>query len=208
MTLRHALNRLTLTSAAALMAISAHAADLSPPAGGYKDAPVYEVPTWAGFYVGANIGYGQDSNSVQNADGSFIGAQAGYNFQSGPLVFGAEADLQGAAGTFSNFSGAAYGVNDFGTIRGRAGYAFDRFLVYGTGGVAFGDIDVPAAGSNKSLTGYSAGGGVEFKIAPAWSLKAEYQYVDLGNATVGHTTTDVAFDTFRLGVNWHIGGLN
>jgi outer membrane immunogenic protein len=71
-------------------------------------------------------------------------------------------------------------------VRGRAGYAFDRFLVYGTAGAAFGDVranftDDPVSSATKA--GWTAGGGVEFALDRNWSAKAEYLFVDLGNGS-------------------------
>ena len=70
------------------------------------------------------------------------------------------------------------------TVRGRAGYAFDRFLVYGTGGAAFGDLQAAFGAlpfSNSTQTGWTAGAGVEFAFTPNLTAKVEYLYVDLGS---------------------------
>jgi outer membrane immunogenic protein len=78
------------------------------------------------------------------------------------------------------------------TVRGRAGYAFDRFFVYGTGGAAFGNVQANFSNepiSSATKAGWTAGAGVEFAFAPHWSAKAEYLFVDLGN---GSCTTDCA----------------
>jgi outer membrane immunogenic protein len=109
-------------------------------------------------------------------------------------------------------------IDWFGTVRGRVGVAFDRVLVYGTGGFAYGNVSQHANysgdvfSSNTTQTGYAVGGGVEYKINPAWSLKAEYQYIDLGcdrlTDSLGNTTNplDTTFQTVRAGVNYHFGG--
>ena len=81
-----------------------------------------------------------------------------------------------------------------GNDRVRIGYLISpTFLAYGTGGLAYGDTRVSVAiaqtggasfGSfNKTLAGWSAGGGVEWLISPNWSLKVEYLYYDLGRVT-------------------------
>jgi opacity protein-like surface antigen len=72
------------------------------------------------------------------------------------------------------------------TVRGRAGYAFDRLLVYGTAGGALGDVranfsDDPVSSATKA--GWAAGAGVEFALDRNWSAKAEYLFVDLGNGS-------------------------
>ena len=75
------------------------------------------------------------------------------------------------------------------TVRGRAGYAFDRILIYGTGGGAFGNVQagVRRAGpfSSSTQTGWTAGAGVEFAFTPNLTAKVEYLYVDLGNQSCG-----------------------
>ena len=112
-------------------------------------APV-PVFTWTGFYVGVNAGYGWGNDDNRgfglvnrgNDDGGFVGgAQLGYNYQMGMFVLGAETDIQ-YADLGGNFvvDGVRYGSDNdwFGTARVRAGLAFDRFMVYATGGVAYG----------------------------------------------------------------------
>jgi len=122
-------------------------------------------------------------------------------------------------------------VNYFGTVRGRVGYSFDRTLVYLTGGLAFADIDqredsmpppdrlangaVPVFREKNGIrAGYVVGGGLEYKFNPSWSLKGEYQYLNLGSdplngvvpdTPVTLTTSDIAntFHTIRVGLNYH-----
>ena len=96
-----------------------------------------------------------------------------------------------------------------------------RALVYATGGFAFGEVHNSQADNrpiifdvDRTATGYTLGGGVEYKLAPAWSVKAEYQYINLGkndpvSAVQGAFTSfrtkleDDAFNTIRVGVNYH-----
>jgi outer membrane immunogenic protein len=232
----------TLFSVALFTLSPANAADLYRPQTSYvPPAPVYTPPpnTWAGFYVGVNGGYAWDagggSSTLSNGDhfsraqpeGGFGGGQVGYNFQYGHIVFGFETDFQGgdisdsASGTTAAGLGAqsSQSVDWFGTARGRLGYAFDRTLVYFTGGFAYGDVNQSAQFSNgvdlkrnDIQTGYVLGGGVEYKISSAWSLKGEYQYIDLGNdklsgldagapVEANHGATNL--QTVRLGLNYH-----
>jgi outer membrane immunogenic protein len=108
----------------------------------------------------------------------------------------------------------------FGTVRGRLGYAFGSTLLYGTGGFAYGklhdDICCLARTFDGTVTGYVVGGGLEYKFNPAWSLKAEYQYINFGrnDATLagvsvctltGVKCEDDAFHTVRIGLNYHFG---
>jgi outer membrane immunogenic protein len=151
------------------------------------------------------------------ANGFTGGGQIGYNQQIGNFVFGLEADAAytdhkktinviGATGAQSTFR---TDMSYIGTVRGRLGYAFDRFLVYGTGGFAYGDVQntatffaTPAAGGTGVVqfagrrssmeTGYVAGGGIEYALPTSFSLfgsnavtlKAEGLYYDLGNSNV------------------------
>ncbi len=232
---------------------AANAADMySAPAGpgGYKDLYV-PLPAWTGFYVGVNGGYAfnKDSDNLvatsrfgtgifagAKPEGGFGGGQIGYNFGSfgfGPqFVFGVEADIQGAGIDDTRRSGPSAGVTAdvrtnidwFGTVRGRLGYAFDRTLVYATGGFAFGNVErgataiVPAVGAflrkNDTETGYAVGGGIEHKFMPNWSVKLEYQYINLGDTTLtgvglgtGLATNSITtdFHTVRVGLNYRIG---
>ena len=139
----------TLLTAASVIALtaSANAADLyrgAPAAGGYKDTPNIGV-TWTGFYFGANGGYGwSNKEDPIKPDGGFGGGQIGYNIQQGNIVFGVESDFEGADitkdGIVSGRNVTAK-MDWFGTVRGRLGYAYDRALIYGTGGFAYGEID-------------------------------------------------------------------
>jgi len=219
----------SLALAAALLgSVSAHAADLAPaPVEPY--APAVLPFSWTGFYVGAHAGYGTGSSDLfidakgsgdvgdWSSDGFFGGAQVGYNQQFGGFVIGAEID-----GSFSGIDGdlslADLTVTDtdldwFGTARLRAGFAWDRALFYGTGGVAFGEVensilvgpDTRASGSDTSV-GWTAGLGLEYAFLDNWSAKVEYLHVDLGDNDFTVEGVDVEFDNqfdlFRLGVNY------
>jgi hypothetical protein len=139
---------------AGAMIASAHAADLATrPV--TKAPPAYAPPplTWNGFYIGAHLGgawseadwttpvTGVSANS--SSSGLLGGAQVGYNWQYGATVFGIEGDFSG-----TNLQSSNTGVSGFSnttsaywtsTVTGRLGYAFDRALVYGKGGLAIAD---------------------------------------------------------------------
>jgi outer membrane immunogenic protein len=99
-------------------------------------------------------------------------------------------------GVITNVGHESAGLQWLGTARLRAGYAFDRALVFATGGVAFGGIkaessasefdgantDLFAGSASGTKVGYALGGGVEYAFAANMSLKAEYLYYDLGKA--------------------------
>ncbi|MET4632565.1 outer membrane protein [Kaistia defluvii] len=142
-------------------------------------------------------------------DGFIGGVHAGYNWQMDQFVFGVEGDLdyanlkgsEGYAGYVTNFGG------DFVTgelqmesqwqasLRARAGYAFDNFLVYGTGGIAFADGKMSSNGYNEDLgasfssddsnthVGWTAGVGAEYAFSPNWIARAELRYSDFGHKT-------------------------
>ena len=178
----------------------------APPAG--VASPIID---WTGVYLGINAGYsigGSDwtDSVIGGSSGSFgtsgfaFGGTLGANYQVGSIVFGIEGDGDWADasgfGTFTSSSLCAGGCLTrntwLATVRGRAGYAFDRFLVYGTGGAAFADVQAsfsndPVSGATK--TGWTAGAGVEVALDRNWSVKAEYLFVDLSN---GSCTTDCA----------------
>ncbi len=147
-----------------------------------------------GVIGGAHIGYNFSSQSLPFL-GSFLGG-----FGSG-VVVGIEGDVDGSSAR-ANYALGGIGVSNRddieGSIRGRLGYAFDRFLVYGTGGAAFGDFrnsyvnTLTGGGDTLSHTrvGYTVGGGVEYAVTNNFSLRAEYRFSDFGNYTdiLGGTT--------------------
>jgi outer membrane immunogenic protein len=220
-----------------------------------------------------------------SSDTAFTGGvTAGYNMQFGSFVAGVEGDINyldrksGGNGLFpaprdvtagfddrTDFAvSRGNGSNYFGTLRGRLGFAFDRALIYGTGGLAFGgksgsfgvsqrdyteNCTTPLAGgacaangtfttnatrglasggNNNNNVGYALGGGLEYAFSNAWSLKAEYLHVSLGDNSrtfttltsaagpapapaagstmaAGHTITirdSNKFDVIRAGVNY------
>jgi outer membrane immunogenic protein len=211
------MKRILFAGAVALIATSpALAADLPavapPQAPAVYAPPVAPVYNWGGLYIGINGGYGF-GNSDWNAtpgfgggatgtgnfdiDGELAGGTIGANFQSGQIVFGVEADGDWTNITGSSSSGDCTGAtcqtsNDWlTTFRGRLGYAFDRVLVYGTGGGAVGDVksslSVPGfTGVSSSSTefGWTAGAGVEVGITENITAKVEYLYMDLSNGTL------------------------
>src|SRR5260370_4490559 len=138
-------------------AAPARAADLSV-------APLYKAPpvvaaqayNWSGFYVGINGGgdWGTsnwDSAGSINMSGGIIGGTAGVNWQTGHAVFGLEggvdwSNLKGTAATAPCPAGCTTSNDWLATARGRAGYAFDRFLPYVTGGGPFRHLQAATPG--------------------------------------------------------------
>jgi outer membrane immunogenic protein len=144
--------------------------------------------------------------SVNNAfQGVIGGAQLGYNWQFNSFVAGLETDFQGSNLKSSLTApcapaicaplglSAAYSQNVpwFGTVRARVGYAPGPWMIYATGGYAYASVETNATAtaaplaatfnSNEIRSGWTAGGGIEVALAPQWSVKAEYLYVDLGS---------------------------
>ena len=199
-----------LALTAAGWAAPVRAADLP-----YAPRPAYTVNqplnsfSWAGPYLGGNLGYdwGSVSNNPTKPSGFVGGVQAGYNWQGGgPWVFGIEGDLE-ATGANDTFAPWKFSNPWFGTVRGRAGYAFNNILFYGTGGLAFGELRAETFGLSESHTtvGWALGGGTEFGFAPNWSAKIEYLYVDLSDSrfTITGTTNGLRSNIVRAGVNYH-----
>jgi outer membrane immunogenic protein len=189
---------------------SAGAADL-----GYGQRAPYTVNqplnaySWAGPYLGGNLGYewGSVSNNPTKPSGFVGGIQAGYNFQNGsPWVFGVEGDIQ-AAGADDTFAPWKFSNPWFGTVRGRAGYAFNNILFYGTAGLAFGELRAETFGWTESHTtaGWTAGVGAEFGIASNWSARIEYLFLDLSSSQFAITGVSNGYSAsvVRAGVNYH-----
>ena len=191
---------------AASSTTSAPAADLYGRT--YTSNQRFDSYSWAGPYLGANLGYGWGSVSNNPVDPSGVagGVQGGFNWQNGtPWVFGIEADIQ-ASGAEETFAPWKFSNPWFGTVRGRVGYAFNNVLFFGTGGLAFGELQATTFGLSESHTnaGWTVGAGAEMGFAPNWSAKIEYLYVDLANSTFTITgaSNGYRFGLLRAGVNY------
>src|SRR5262249_14761847 len=119
------------------------------------------------------------------------------------IVYGGEADI--------NFFAAARTVAPwevsnpwFGTVRGRAGFATDNVLLFGTGGFAYGKLTVTTANLSESHTSFGRVGG-EVNFAQHWSAKAEWLYFNLGDRHFSVTAANngLAANLVRLGLNYH-----
>ncbi len=182
-------------------ATSAFAADLpstkAPPAA-FAAAPF----SWAGSYIGADIGYGWARDAFDygfnigspapattpepaiKMQGLLGGLYGGHNWQSGNIVYGVEldAELTGIHGTLSG-GYETYKLPEQGSARVRLGYAMDRTLLYATGGLAIADgkfVDGTIATTNRTLLGWTLGAGLEYAISNHWLARAEYRYTDFG----------------------------
>jgi outer membrane immunogenic protein len=205
---------------------SAQAADLSPPAVSAAAVPAH-IYNWGGYYVGGQLGYASgrtDHASIFGVfndfdiDGIVGGVHAGYNHQMGQWVVGLEGDIE-FAGLDGDVPGALATVDRLesqwiGSVRGRIGYAFDRVLIYTTGGVAFGGFEastsVPFFGvtvSDKNVhTGWTIGAGAEMAITSHVTARVEYRYTDFNEqdyAIFAGTDRDKPdFHAVRIGASY------
>jgi outer membrane immunogenic protein len=200
---------LLASMAAALLAGAAAAADLPRgPVPYYSNSPAPTGFSWAGWYVGGNVGYEWATvpGSSANPKGVAGGLQGGYNWQFGQFVFGGETDLQ-LSGADDTFAPWKFSNPWFGTLRARAGYAMNNILFYGTLGLGYGDLKAEnlAANETHTMAGWAGGAGMEVGMTPNWSAKVEYLYMDLGNRTFAITGNDLGLHAnyLRFGVNYH-----
>jgi outer membrane immunogenic protein len=167
--------RRMVTTALSLLVLhgAAGAADLPPPP---RLPPLEAQPVWTGFYAGLNVGgaFGSSRNAFSIAGfglpsfstslaGVVGGAEAGYNWQTGPWVLGLEANFEGSglsggrtAPCLPPLCGAltasyAQSLSWFGTLRPRVGYALGNWLLYATGGGALGQVGADATAAVGSF---------------------------------------------------------
>lgn len=197
----------------ALFALPAHAADRARQRP--QEWPAYSAPrayNWNGFYVGAHAGGAFDrfnGVSKKSRNEILLGGQVGYNVQMGTMLFGLESDLSmnGFGKGSKRGGGTSADMRYVSTLKARAGLAFDRVLVYGLAGAAYGSLKVSNGpiSKDKSKLGYVVGAGAEYGITDNLSAKVEYNYVSLGkdNFQLGNSRT-------RVGVTEHLvkAGLN
>ena len=170
-----------------------------------------------------------DPRQTLDADGWLAGGQIGFNRQIGSIVLGIEADISrpdfSDSETFINDLGWGPGalakkldfkLDSFGTLRGRLGYSFGRFMPYVTGGLAWGKTDadltvsyplapdfgpvgeVSTASASETHFGWTVGAGGELALDNGWSIKAEWLHVDLGEQSYrfkGEAWDGSPFDT-------------
>jgi outer membrane immunogenic protein len=217
------MSRNLFLSAALLIGFSgsAFAADLPSRAAPPVYLPPPPVFSWTGVYIGGQIGYqwgtssttaltavGPQSQASYSPNGVVGGAHIGYNYQIAQFVLGLEGDVNGSGYQGSGFNNAGIVQHSTrediqGSIRGRVGAAWDRALIYATGGVAIGSLhnsylntsDGRSDTFDTTRVGWTVGGGVEYAITNNWSLRAEYRYTDYGhyndflaNSTAGTVT--------------------
>jgi outer membrane immunogenic protein len=202
----------------------------------------------SGGFGGGQIGYnwvfpgGYGGGGYGGASGWFVGVEADIQgasvHRNSPTLFFSDAENNGIlggpdTGTFN----ADSRLDWFGTLRGRLGWATGPVLFYGTGGLAYGGVrnnllvtfhdgdsglnavSLNNFNNNNTRWGWVAGVGIEWMFAPNWSLKGEYQYIDLGSVThtasaftndlgdiegnIATRTQNFRFNTVRVGINYH-----
>lgn len=201
--------------ALATISASASAADLPRSYKAPAPAPApFAQPyfSWTGGWIGVSGGYalsdnerispagGSAVNTGLRPEGGFFGGEIGYNYQFAPnWVVGISGDAFlsdiNDSKTLVSFGGVNIGASSkldkFGTVRGKLGYAIDRVMVYGTGGLAVGynegTIFANTALGNARLfdsqthIGWAAGAGIDWAFTQNMAWKTEYLYMDLGS---------------------------
>ena len=226
-------------AALAIGTVTASAADMAARPYVKAPAPIAAVYNWTGFYVGGHVGWGeakQDWFLIQNAvgfgfskDGVIAGGYAGYNWQLGSnFVLGAEfegswSDLQqgNVPCTIGQAAICRNDVNWLGSVRGRAGVAFNQVLFYAAGGWAFADAShdrqfLPLGGGpfttgvSDTRDGWVAAVGVEWAFAGNWIGRVQYDHYDFGTKTYlipalsnfSDTRVSLTVDTVRVGLGY------
>jgi outer membrane immunogenic protein len=217
-----------------VMSAPVSAADLPQRAPVAPVVPVVYAHSWTGFYIGGHIGGAWSDRCLtvttfvgeacNDTSGWLGGGQVGFNIQSGQFVFGAEfsgswSDIGGGNST-GTLPGGWWFNSDGKTLlmlTGRVGYAFDRVLIYVTGGGAwarnsanlFNGVVVTSVDFDRQ--GWTIGAGFEYAFSSNWSLAGQYNFIDLGSKDVvfpalgvaGSVSQDVNMATLRL--NYRFG---
>lgn len=238
----HSMRKLLLaTVALSAFSFPAIAADLPVRGPAPAPSPVFVGGmNWTGFYVGAQIGYtwakdgttefitatGLPSGFAQGfrPDGIVGGLHAGFNYQTGSIVLGVEADIE-AAGIKGGYRIGGVTGNDSdrawqGSLRARLGVSFGQALLYATGGLAIADNEytqvnglVREGGFSKTQFGYTVGAGLEYAFTNNWSARLEYRYTDFGDFRYNSLVAFPGFSyrhepsdsTVRAGVSYRFG---
>src|SRR5262245_48581318 len=198
---------------AALVAapVVAEAADQGRPV--YRAAPPVPYYDWSGFYLGAHAGFG----STNGESGVVGGGQVGFNYQVGQWVLGVEGTFSGTSISESarvvvlgvGVATAEANLDWISTVAFRAGWAFDRWLVYGKFGAAWASVSADATGTviggptvrvavDDTVSGWVFGLGTEYAFLNNWSAKFEYNLLDFGN----DLGTDANVHVFKAGLNY------
>lgn len=208
----------TTIAVATIAAPIAHATDFSF----LRHAPDSEVlpVSWTGFIINPDISYrtltldGLGAPLVENPKGLSLGGEFGYDVQTGGVVLGVVGNIAAAwldgdqeKGISTSFQTE---VDAIGLIRGKIGVPLNRWLVFATAGGAFARLEIEnrslGLSDRETLSGWAAGGGIEYRYNKRITLRAEYIYADLGSATfdslpAGNQTIDASLNIFKFGLN-------
>lgn len=173
---------------------------------------------WAGAYLGAHVGFvgAQFNNNVPAAPGPvgdaaspLGGIHAGYNWQDGRYVYGGEADVS-FLDIDASSAGGSFEEDMMATFRARGGYAFDRYLLYVTLGLALTNKETTLTGTGSSErleAGVTTGIGLEMFYSGNWTARIEYLFahVPKDTQTVGGVPTNGGSDNHiaRIGVSYN-----
>jgi len=227
-----------LITASVTVAGAANMAVKAPP-----PAPPPAVSTWTGLYVGINGGgdwghtswtYANGAPAPHDASGGLFGGTIGYNWQVAPSwVVGVEGDwdwsrITGSTACPNNTFSCQSRIKGFSTARGRVGYTWDKWMLYATGGGAWGRVTIqtvdsagPVAclngatsatcGTTSTRNGWTAGLGVEGFLWQNVSGKLEWLHYDLGTGNFGvdalaanPVSSRQTGNMLRVGLDWHI----
>lgn len=221
------MKRLLLGSVAAVaLSTAVGAVEMTPSVEAPPPPAEAAPPNWLGVYGRTNqLAPSADALMLgvpigNSSDGFLRSSQFGYNSQTGPFVLGVEADVRRKGG--ADFIGASgLDLSNFrneqgwiGTLRPRAGVAADKWLLYGTGGIAYSSGDEARTGFTGTAprTGWTVGGGVEYAPGKQWSLGLEYLYADFGKSaqtrsgfTAGGSPTEDHSQILRGRLNYRFG---
>ena len=215
----------------------------APPPMPYKaPPPAAPIWDWTGFYLGVDVGAAWASDTVTpliddggtfprsnklSTSGPLGGATLGFNYQLSSFLFGIEADIgalalaNSAADPGSGLLAETDSINNgwYGDATGRLGFVWGSALLYGKGGWAFfnGQASTTAPGFTATgtgmFTGWTYGGGIEYRLGGPWSAKIEYMHFAFGtkDASIADAVgvfsyaNSLSADTVKFGLNYKFG---
>ncbi|MEW5423951.1 outer membrane protein [Amorphus sp. 3PC139-8] len=214
---------MTRTSVIAITALAVAGLSAAPSARAFDE--------WAGVYAGGGLGYSFNSYDLDVAPGAklshdyngiVLGPYVGFNWQEDRFVYGVETDFDYQFGEDTKTSAMPFGSTTLDTagrwtttMRGRVGFTIDRFLAYGTAGVAFSGFDdtytnydptgavIDTVSIGDVQVGWAAGVGAEAFITERFTAGVEYRYTsfsfDAGGSGVDNSTNTLKA---RFGVHF------
>ncbi len=163
--------------------------------------------SWAGFYGGLHLGYGFGRSRSADLDGFLGGLHGGFNLQSDRVVFGGELDLSYSGVDYRAFT-ETFRQKWLGSGRVRLGYAFERFLPFVTGGLAYTSGTMKAGGAKETNGhfGYVLGVGGEMMVTDRVSVNLQYLHYRFGaetyNVLPAARSANIVTNELRIGMNY------